>query len=203
MADENTYIYARLRALLGSILPVPNFNAAKRIIESPYRDAFADAIGATSSAGMSTSAKGKILLKRLEGLRTAAYKDSAGIPTIGYGNTYHPNGTAVRMGDTITIAQADEYLTAILPTYEQVVRKTITAPLSQNQFDALVCFVYNIGGTAFINGSVDDKLNNGDVTGALTAWASYNKARNPNTGKLEVVRGLTNRRTAEIELFNS
>lgn len=207
MTDQHDpkFIYDRLRSLLGGTLPVGNFNAAKVLVEgsgSAYRDQFAAAIGAVHGAAIQKlSTGGKALLKRLEGLRTKAYLDTAGIPTIGYGNTYHPNGVKVKLGDTITVAQADAYLDAIVPTYENAVRKIITTPITQRQYDALVCFVYNIGSTQFLNSSVDDKLNAGDFDAALKTWAAYNKVRNPKTGELEVSAGLVNRRTAEINYF--
>lgn len=211
MAESNqlTPIYARLRVLLGNTLPVPNFDAARQLLEvggnSQERiiELYAKSIGAvtTKVSGQTLSTKGFTLLKQLEGLRTRAYLDGAGVPTIGYGNTYHPNGVKVKLGDVITADQADSYLRSIVQDYENTVRKIITVPLTQNQYDALVCFVYNIGSTAFINSSVDDKLNAGDVEAALLAWSRHNKIRNPKTGQLEVSTGLNNRRAAEIKLF--
>lgn len=200
------YVYDRLRALLGGALPSANFKAAQALIElsgPEIRTYFETAIGAVSPAAVQVmSAYGKAILKQLEGLRTKAYRDIAGVPTIGFGNTFHPDGRPVKMGDVITVAQADEYLSAILPKYETAVRKIVTAPLRQHEFDALVCFVYNIGATAFLNGGVDDALNRGDKKGALELWAKYRNARNPATGKLEKSAGLVNRRNAEIALFN-
>lgn len=204
--NDPAYIYAQLRTLLGGVLPVNNFEAAKQLIElngDVIKHLFADAIGAVTKGIQQTmSAYGREVLKELEGLRTKAYLDSAGIPTIGYGNTYHPDGRKVKLGDVITVAQADEYLTAILPRYETAVHKIIDVPLTQHQFDALVCFVYNVGAAGFLNGSVDDKINSGDIAGAKRTWAQYNKVRNPRTKKLEVERGLNNRRIKELALFD-
>lgn len=210
MTDTPDYapIYARLRALLGNKLPKANFEAARSLIEVSGNSQqecarlFSIAIGVpVVKAGKTMSHYGKVLLKRLEGVRLVAYRDSAGIPTIGYGNTYHPDGTPVKMGDTISQSQAESYLDAVIVKYETAVNKIITVPLSQNQFDALVCFVYNIGTTGFLNSTVDDKLNAGDVQAALTTWKSYNKARVG--GELTVIQGLVNRRQAEISHFLS
>ena len=205
MQEDPKFIYDRRRALLGGKLPVEQFQAAQALIEGlpAVRNNFATAIQAVPPTMLQTMSRdGRKLLQQLEGLRLTAYRDSAGIWTIGYGNTYHPDGRPVKAGDSITATQADEYMIAVLPKYENTVRKIITAPLTQNQFDALVCFVYNIGSTAFLNSSVDDKINAGNIPAALSSWAAHNKVRNPTTGKLAVSQGIVNRRNAEIALFN-
>lgn len=152
-------------------------------------------------AAKTLSPNGRKLLTQLEGSRLKAYKDGAGVWTIAVGVTRYPDGRAVRQGDIITQAQADEYTTYAVSLFERVVNKVITRDLTQNQFDALVIFVYNIGGTAFIAGTVDEKINAGNMIDAVQTWSKYNKVRNAVTGKLEADNGLDNRRRAEINLF--
>ena len=72
---------------------------------------------------MKTGINGIALIKQFEGCRLEAYKDSAGIPTIGYGNTYYPDGTKVKIGDKITQQRAEELLQVLLPHYEKIVLK--------------------------------------------------------------------------------
>ena len=88
---------------------------------------------------MKTSNKGIDIIKEFEGCRLKAYKDAVGIPTIGYGHT-----KGVKMGDTITQAQAEKLLKDDLAAYEKKVDKyNDTYHFNQNQFDALVSFTMN------------------------------------------------------------
>ena len=91
---------------------------------------------------MHLSQQGLELLKQFEGLELKAYQDSAGIWTIGYGDT----GPSVSRGITITKQEAEERLKARLTReFEPGVVSLVKVPLTQNQFDALVCFAYNVG----------------------------------------------------------
>lgn len=117
-----------------------------------------------------------------------AYKCPAGIWTIGYGHT-----AGVTEGMKISQAQAELYLIADLEKYESEVEKYDSKyGWSQNEFDALVSFAYNIG-------SIDQLTNNGTRTRTTIAlkMLEYNKSN----GK--VLSGLTRRRRAEYELFTS
>lgn len=79
------------------------------------------------------------MIKGHEGFRTRAYRRPAGIWTIGYGHT-----RGVNSGDVITESQAEKFLRADLETAERaILEQKLT--LSQNQFDALVSFVFNVG----------------------------------------------------------
>ena len=86
---------------------------------------------------MKTSPKGIALIKEFEGLRLKAYKCPGGVWTIGYGHT-----AGVKSGMVITEAQAEEYLKADLIVFERYLNGLGLA-LNQNQFDALVSFIYN------------------------------------------------------------
>lgn len=135
--------------------------------------------------------KNKDVVREFEGLRLEAYLDTGGVWTIGYGHT----GEEVKRGLTIDLAQAETWLTEDLREAEGYVSKLVKVGLTQNQFDALVSFVYNIGGTAFGYSTLLRKLNAGDHEGAANQLLRWNK----DNGK--VIGGLTNRRKKERELF--
>ena len=88
---------------------------------------------------MKTSDKGIDFIKRHEALRLNAYLDAVGVWTIGYGHTGGVNG-----GDAISEKQAEEFLRADLATAERALNST-RLQLNQNQFDALVSFIFNVG----------------------------------------------------------
>lgn len=136
------------------------------------------------------SATGIALVKQFEGCRLKAYLDSVNIPTIGYG---HIKG--VKMGDVITQAQADQWLAQELQDFSAGVTRCITVGVSQPQFDALVCFAYNVGLGALGKSTLLKKLNAGDVAGAADQFLVWDKAG----GK--AIAGLTRRRQAERQLF--
>lgn len=133
----------------------------------------------------------KQTIKDHEGLRLTAYQDGGGVWTIGYGHT----GSDVREGLTIPLSEAERLLTRDLRTAEWHVTRLVQVKLTQNQFDALVSFVYNIGGGAFETSTMLRLLNAGEYEGAANQFLRWNK----DNGK--VVDGLTNRRRKERELF--
>ena len=143
---------------------------------------------------MNISNQGLELIKRFEGLHLKAYLDPVGIPTIGYG-TIVIAGKPVRMGTTITEAQAVEYLRADIDKFEDYVNQLVNVPLTQEQFDACVSFVYNLGPTNFKKSTLLRLLNAGRYEEAQPQFLRWNKAG----GK--VLRGLTRRRLAEAALF--
>lgn len=144
-----------------------------------------------------TGQKGLDLIKQFEGLRLKAYDDGVGVWTIGYGTIRYPNGVKVKRGDTCTKEQAEQYLKTDLDSFENVINTKVKVPLTQNQFDALACFVYNVGATNFSNSTLLRKLNAKDYSGAADQLLRWNKAG----GK--VMNGLTRRREAERKLFLS
>lgn len=139
---------------------------------------------------MKTSQSGIELIKKFEGFRGKAYRCPAGVWTVGYGFT-----TDVKEGDTITQAQADKRLVSELGYYEQVVNKHVKTALTQNQFDALVSFVFNVGEGAFKKSTLLKLLNKGDYEGVAAQFMRWDKV-----GKKPLA-GLTRRRTAEAALF--
>ncbi|WP_286902088.1 lysozyme [Vreelandella sedimenti] len=139
-------------------------------------------------------ANGFEFIKKHEGYRSKAYKDSAGIWTIGYGSI-RLNGRAVKHDDVVTEAQAMNQMILDLETFEHAVNEYVTVYLSQRQYKALVSFTYNVGQNAFRNSTLLKKLNKGNYKGAaneLKKWVYAGAVRIP---------GLINRREAERALF--
>ena len=147
---------------------------------------------------MTTGKKGIDLIKKYEGLSLKPYLCPANIPTIGYGSTIYPDGTKVSMKDApITKDRAEEILKFVLTTFERAVNKLVTVPITQNQFDALVSFTYNVGGVHLADSTLLKMLNNGDYAGASEQFGRWAKAG----GK--TLPGLVARRESEKELFNT
>ena len=139
---------------------------------------------------MKTSMEGLALIKKFEGCELEAYQCSAGVWTIGYGHTKD-----VEEGDTISKDQAEEMLVEELHEYENYVNEYVNVALSQNQFDALVSWVYNLGPANLKASTMLKVLNSGkyeDVPAQIKRW---NKAG----GK--VLEGRIRRREAEACLF--
>ena len=141
--------------------------------------------------GMQISLAGLAHIKGWEGFRSYVYLDSAGKPTIGYGHLIKPYESFT----TITEAEAARLLAKDVSTAENAVNAAVTVPLTQNQFDALVSFVYNVGAGAFSRSTMLKKLNQGDYFEAQKQFTRWVYAG----GK--VVPGLANRRLAESRLF--
>ncbi|HDS5135182.1 TPA: lysozyme [Enterobacter hormaechei subsp. oharae] len=144
---------------------------------------------------MEMSNNGINMLKSFEGCRLAAYQDSVGVWTIGYGWTQPVNGVPVGKGMTITQDTADSLLRSGLVQYEKGVTGLVKVTINQNQFDALVDFAYNLGVKALEGSTLLKKLNAGDYAGAAAEFPKWNKAG----GK--VLPGLVKRREAERTLF--
>lgn len=141
---------------------------------------------------MNTSKNGIDLIKKFEGCRLTAYRCAAGVPTIGYGHT-----AGVKIGQSITQEQAEQYLRNDLKKFEQMVMKYDSKyHWNQNQFDALVSFAYNIG-------SIDQLTDNGkrDYKTISEKILEYNKITV--NGKKVVSKGISERRAVEKDLFLS
>lgn len=141
---------------------------------------------------MKLSDSGLALIKRFEGCKLSAYLDGGGVPTIGYGHT-----AGVRMGQTITQAQADAYLLADVAATVCAVSGMVKVQITQNQFDALVSFAFNLGANALMHSRLLRKLNAGDYAGAADEFLLWDHDNG------EQVAGLTARRTAERALFRA
>ena len=146
---------------------------------------------------MNLSPDGLRLIEGFESLRLDAYPDPGsrdGTPwTIGWGATTYEDGTPVREGDSITAERADELLRHHLANSERDVRRLVTVPLSQRQYDALVSFQYNTG--ALAGATLLRRLNAGDYAGAaqeFDRWIHNDGAP---------MEGLRRRRRAERAMF--
>jgi len=136
------------------------------------------------------------LIRSKEGLSLRAYPDpgTGGAPwTIGYGHT----GPEVHPGMVITREEADNLLRQDAERVSAQVQNMVTAPLTQNEFDALVCFVYNVGISNFAKSTMLRKLNQQDYDGAANEFDRWTRAAG------HVLPGLVARRQEEKDLFNA
>lgn len=139
---------------------------------------------------MKTNQKGIELIKEFEGFSPRAYRCPAGVLTIGFGTVQD-----VRPGMVITEEMAEAWLKRDLAECEEIVGRLVTVPLTENQFSALVSFVYNLGGTALKRSTLLKKLNAGDYVGAAEQLGRWIR------GGGKELAGLVRRREAEMRLF--
>lgn len=142
---------------------------------------------------MKTSDNGIDFLKEVESVKLKAYLDTGGVWTNGVGHT----GPDVHEGQEVDGAQVNAWLKEDVLEAEDAVNRGVKVSLSQNQFDALVSFTFNVGVSAFLNSTLLRKLNASDYEGAkneLSRWVRDN-------GK--IVKGLVNRRLKEQKLYSA
>lgn len=144
-------------------------------------------------AGLHINDSGLNLIKEFEGLRLEPYKDVGGKLTIGYGHLVRP-GEYYGM---ISEAEAAKLLREDIKVAEAYVKRYVTVPLNGNQFAALVSLVYNIGPGNFRKSTMLEHLNDGEMDKAAAEFPRWKRV-----GKREV-KGLSRRRSAEKELFES
>lgn len=142
---------------------------------------------------MKLSREGAMVLLAEEGIVLRAYQCAAGVWTIGAGHTALAGPPTPKRGMIITLDEALALFRRDIIPYERAVATAVKRPVEQHEFDALVSFHFNTG--AIKTGSVDDKLNKGDIRAALATMSRYNKAN----GKIN--RGLVGRRKREIAMF--
>lgn len=142
------------------------------------------------------------LVKKEEGFRTKAYLDSAGVPTIGFGFTTI-DGKPVKMGDTITREEALTQLEKQLPKYQTFKSKLSGISLSEDQEAALTSFEYNLGSGIWDKGakSILYAVQAGDFDFAMKQMLQYDKAKDPKSGKLKAIPGLSARRMREATML--
>lgn len=145
---------------------------------------------------MQISFNGIEALKKYEGFKQVAYKDTGDVWTIGYGST-HILGRLVQQGDIVSVAEATEQLVTDLAWAQTGVNQLVKVPLKQTQFDALVSFIYNIGEEAFMKSTLLRKLNSRDYSGASREFPRWNK----DNGR--IIRGLVVRREKEQDMFDT
>ena len=153
---------------------------------------------------MSLSDNGINQIKQFESFVSKPYLDAVKVWTIGYGNTYYPDGRKVTAKDKpLTEKEAAKLKLDIInkdfaPAINLMLEHEIkSGKISQNMFDALVSLAYNIGTGAIAKSSVMKHLKNDNKLAAADAFLLWNKANH------KVLRGLVNRRNAERKLFLS
>lgn len=148
---------------------------------------------------MKTSEKGIALIKKFEGFRAKPYLCSAGVPTIGYGTTRYNNNKRVTLADRpITEERATEILLKQLEPREFVINQNVKKELTQDQFDALVSFLYNVGSENFLNSTLLKVINKTpkslQVEKEFSKWIYAGKKQ---------IKGLILRRNEETNLYFS
>jgi lysozyme len=147
---------------------------------------------------MKISENGLAMIRYWEGCELDAYDDGGGVWTIGYGTTRYPNGEPVKQGDTCTQEQADSWLASgAVSIAQDPVNSLVVVPVSQNQFDGLCDFTYNLGGGNLASSTLLRLLNEGDYPGAQAQFPRWNQVAG------QPSQGLTNRRNAEANLFGT
>lgn len=141
---------------------------------------------------MKISQEGVALIKKFEGCELTAYQCSAGVWTIGYGHT-----KGIEEGMEITQQEAEDMLVEELHEYENYINDNVTAPLSQNQFDAMVSWVYNLGPANLKASTLLKVLNAGNYDDVPFQMRRWNKAGGV------TLDGLIRRREAEALLFQN
>jgi len=146
---------------------------------------------------MKLSPKGYELIKKYEGFVSKPYLDAVGVPTIGYGNTYYPDGRKVTLQDnSINEQEATMLLGFIVSEFENGVDGLVNKPLKQCQFDALVSFAYNLGLGALKQSSLLSRVNNNPenayIPNEFTRWVK--------AGGKEL-KGLAKRRVEEANIY--
>ena len=144
---------------------------------------------------MKTSEKGIEFIKQCEGYMDHSYQDAAQVWTIGYGTTRYPDGRHVSGGEHCTTEQATEYLRHDLARFEDCINHYVTVELTQNQFDALASFTYNLGCGALKKSTLLRKLNARNYEGAADEMLKWTHAGG------HVLRGLVARRSHEHDTF--
>lgn len=141
-------------------------------------------------AALGVSVAGLAFIAHYEGTRTTAYRDSVGVATICTGHTKY-----VRMGDRRTLGECEKFLREDTTEAGAAVSRLVRVPMTQDQYDALVSFTFNLGTGNLERSTLLRKLNSGDCQGAAREFARWDRAGG------EVLAGLTKRRAAEAQLF--
>lgn len=145
---------------------------------------------------MKTSQTGLDLIKKWEGCILKQYICPAGKPTIGIGHVVLPSE---KFPEKITEKDALDILAKDVSRFEKAIYENVKIPLNQNQFDALVCFLFNTGEGGIVGSGLQRALNSGDFSKAPEEIMKWCKFRDKGVMKVNV--GLQNRRKSEVELF--
>jgi lysozyme len=139
------------------------------------------------------------LVKHFEGLKFTSYLCPANVWTIGYGTTIYPDGRKVGQGQTCTEQQANDFLKHDLSFFERTVDSYTRDDVSQQQFDAMVSFCYNLGPKNLKDSSLLKVINQNpnDFDNIQTQWLKWNR------GGGKVLPGLTKRRSSEFHFYKT
>lgn len=148
---------------------------------------------------MDLSTAGLDKLKKEEGFSPVPYRDAQGF-SIGYGHYILPHEKDTLKN--VTEEQARELLHKDTAIAANAVKRLVKVPLTQNQFDALVSFVYNVGVGAFSKSNLLRQLNSKNYAAAAQQFPVWNKMTTPG-GEKVVIAALVKRRAHEQELFMS
>lgn len=140
------------------------------------------------------------LIKKWESFIEKAAFCPAGVLSIGYGTTFYPDGSKISAGDTTTKEEAEGFLLLSAQKFAETVAKAVTIDLTQNQFDAVTSFVYNIGEGAFLKSTLLKELNLNKIEVAANEFLRWDKITKSNGEKVSL-KGLTDRRNEEKALF--
>lgn len=193
MTNPRKAVYDAIRAGMG-----PLTQSDVTIMESAL-----DRIGYPNEASgaRKTSKRGIDLIHSFENCKLKAYPDpgTGGKPwTIGWGSTTDEHGRPIEPGTVWTQERADARFALDLAKFEKAVSDALDgSPTTQNQFDALVSFTYNLGEGNLRSSTLLKRHKAGDYAGAKAQFALWNKAAG------RVMSGLTRRRAAEAELYGS
>jgi len=143
---------------------------------------------------MKTSDRGINFIAEYEGFEPYIYNDVAGYSTIGFGHLLKA-GEKVKFRNGITRSEGVQLLRQDVRIAENAVNSYTKVNLTQNEFDALVSFTFNLGTGAYKNSTLLRKLNKNNKAEAANQLLRWNKAGG------QAVRGLTIRRTAERAMF--
>ncbi|MES2680032.1 MAG: lysozyme [Bacteroidota bacterium] len=139
------------------------------------------------------------LIKQFEGLFLKSYLCPAKVWTIGYGTTIYPDGKKVAAGQLCTQQEAMNFLRHDLGYFEKAVDTYTRDDVSQQQFDALVSFAYNLGAKNLKDSTLLKVINANPVSYDLiqAQWLRWNKANGA------PLKGLTRRRNAEFHYYKT
>lgn len=138
------------------------------------------------------------IIRLFEGCSLKIYLDIVGIPTVGYGHVLSQaeyESLKLASKTSITQAEADNFLYADVAIFASSILKLTSVKLNDNQFAALISFVFNVGSGAYQRSTLRQKLNRGDYEGAADQFLRWSKAGG------QIIPGLLRRRKLERQLF--
>jgi len=145
---------------------------------------------------MEINKAGRDLIKRFEGCKLKAYKCPANVWTIGWGQTFYPDGTKVKEGDVITQERADELFDIIINDFARMTDALVKSEVTENNFAALVSFTFNVGTGNLKKSTLLKKVNANPKDPSIKAeFMKWTRANNV------VLKGLVRRREAEAKLY--